>query len=216
MPVLTSSDRLTPRSTLRHRPIDPATKVAEPPRVARASRTHTHKPSAAITVPIDVPVWKHSGKSQMHWRQHLLLLGIGVGMIIAVLLALLGQFLIGWVGTTLDDLHYGRPRTYQVDAVVGQNDSITHPSHFIALNLAGQVEIIEFPGGDATHAKIYLGPHLYGSNADLIPVTLQFIDRRHNHHPDMIVVVHSIGSSLGAASQIVFHNDGTSFRSSYT
>ena len=89
----------------------------------------------------------------------------------------------------MDDLHYGRPRTYQVDAVVGQNDSVARPSHFIALNIKGQIEVIEFPGGDATHAKIYLGPHLYGSSADLVPVTLQFVDSRHDHQPDMVVQV---------------------------
>ena len=171
MPVLTSTDRLTPKSTLRHRPIDPDTKATEPPRIPRASRTQTHKPSAAITIPIDVPVWKHSGKSQGEWRQHLLIVGIGVGMTFAVVLVVLGQVLIGWIGTAVNDLHYGRPRTYQVDAVVGQNDSVAHPSHFVALNLRGQIEVIEFPAGDATHAKIYLGPHLYGSEADLVPVT---------------------------------------------
>jgi hypothetical protein len=203
MPVLTSSDRLAPKSILRHRPIDPAFNIVEPPRVPRASRTQTHKPSAAITVPIDVPVWKHSGKSQGNWRQHLLMIGIGVGMVFAVLLVFLGQFLLGWLGTTMDDLHYGRPRTYQVDAVVGQNDSVAHPSHFIALNLKGQIEVIEFPGGDAAHAKIYLGPHLYGSNADLVPVTLQFIDSRHDRHPDMIVQVQG--------EQMIFRNLQGSF-----
>ena len=198
MPVLTSSDRLAPKSILRHRPIDPAFNVLEPPRVPRASRTQTHKPSAAITVPIDVPVWKHGGKPQVHWRQHVLIVGIGVGMIFAVLLVFVGQFLLGWLGTTMDDLHYGRPRTYQVDAVVGQNDSVAHPSHFLALNFKGQIEVIEFPAGDATHAKIYLGPHLYGSNADLVPVTLQFIDSHHDHHPEMVVQVQG--------EQIVFQN----------
>ena len=203
MPVLTSTDRLTPKSTLRHRPIDPDTKATEPPRIPRASRTQTHKPSAAITIPIDVPVWKHSGKSQGEWRQHLLIVGIGVGMTFAVVLVVLGQVLIGWIGTAVNDLHYGRPRTYQVDAVVGQNDSVAHPSHFVALNLRGQIEVIEFPAGDATHAKIYLGPHLYGSEADLVPVTLQFIDSHHDHHPDMIVLMQG--------EQLVFRNMQGSF-----
>jgi hypothetical protein len=203
MPVLTSSERLAPKSILRHRPIDPAFNIVEPPRVPRASRTQTHKPSTPITTPIDVPVWKYSGKSQVHWRQHLLMIGIGVGMVFAVLLVFLGQFLLGWLGTTMDDLHYGRPRTYQVDAVVGQDDSVAHPSHFIALNFKGQIEVIEFPAGDATHAKIYLGPHLYGSNADLVPVTLQFIDSRHDHHPDMIIQVQG--------EQVIFRNLQGSF-----
>jgi hypothetical protein len=204
MPVLTSSDRLAPKSVLRHRPIGPTMKIVEPPRVPRATRTQTQKPSASITMPIDVPVWKQGGKPQAApWRQHLLIPGIGVGMILAVLLVVLGQLLLGWIGATMDDLHYGLPRTYQADAVVGQNDSVAHPSHFIALNLHGQIEVIEFPAGDAAHAKVYLGPHLYGTNADLVPVTLQFIDSHHDHHPDMIVQVQG--------EQMVFSNTQGSF-----
>src|SRR5215469_16870910 len=85
-------------------------------------------------------------------------------------------------GTNMkDDLHYGRPRTFQIDAVVGQNDSASNPSHFIALNLNGRIEVIEFPGGDASKARIYLGPQLYGSGQDLIPVTLSFVDVNANH-----------------------------------
>src|SRR2546425_1583080 len=43
--------------------------------------------------------------------------------------------------------HYGRPRTFQTDAVVGHNDSAASPSHFIAINLNRHVEVIECPGG---------------------------------------------------------------------
>jgi hypothetical protein len=82
---------------------------------------------------------------------------------------------------------YINPRTSQVDAVVGQGDSTLHPSHFIALNLHGQIEIIDLPAGDASHAKIYLGPHLYGPDAALVPVTLQFVESQHPHQPDMVV-----------------------------
>jgi hypothetical protein len=60
-----------------------------------------------------------------------------------------------------------------MDAFVGHEQGRT-PSHFIALNVQGQMEIIELPGGDATHAKIYLGPRIYGPGADLVPVTLRF------------------------------------------
>ncbi len=190
MPVLSS---LAPKSTLRHRPIGAQTKREEPPRVPRASRTHTQKPTPATTAPGDIPAWK-----PVRRRQRLLLVGIGIGMILAVGLVLLGQLLIGWVGTTWDDLHYGYPRTYQTDAVVGHGDSAAHPSHFLALNLAGRIEVIELPGGDASHAKIYLGPHLYGSHADLVPVTLRFVDTRHDHHPDMLV--------LFQGTQLVFRN----------
>jgi hypothetical protein len=63
--------------------------------------------------------------------------------------------------------------------------------------------VIEFPAGDAAHSRIYLGPHLYGSNADLVPVTLQFTDSHHDHHPDMIVLVQG--------EQMVFSNVQGSF-----
>src|SRR5713226_6707899 len=95
--------------------------------------------------------------------------------------------LSNWVSTTLDDLHYGRPRTFQIDAYVGHNEAPGMPSHFVAFNLHGRIEIIELPGGDASHARIYIGPQLYGSDADLIPVTLSFIDVNGDHKPDMII-----------------------------
>ena len=67
-----------------------------------------------------------------------------------------GTVLVTWGSTQLDDWHYGRPRTFQVDARVGHDDAVT-PSHFIAMNLNRHVIIIEFPGGDPTRAKDYLG-----------------------------------------------------------
>jgi hypothetical protein len=201
MPTLTSEDQLIPHSTLRHRPIESDVKLTESPRIPRASRTQTQLPKANTTTP--VLVGKSAKAQSFSWRQRLLLVGVGIGMIFAVLLVLVGQLLVGWIGISLDDLHYGRPRTYQVDAVVGQNDSLAHPSHFIALNLNGQIEVVEFPGGDATHARIYLGPHLYGAHASLVPVTLQFVDRRHDHHPDMVVAFQG--------EQITFRNAGGSF-----
>jgi hypothetical protein len=209
MPVLTSSDQLAPKSVLRHRPIGTHGTLAEPPRVPRASRTQTHRPApTSTTTPVHVPVEKSVRALPVSWRQRLLVVGVGIGMILAVLLVFVGQLLIGWMGTGLDDLHYGRPRTFQADAVVGQNDSPAHPSHFIALNFNGQIEVIDFPGGDATHARVYLGPHLYGANASLVPVTLQFIDTRHDHHPDMIVLVQG--------EHLIFHNGGGAFHSPAT
>jgi len=109
----------------------------------------------------------------------------------------------GWVNTTLDDLHYGRPRTFQIDAFVGHNESAGIPSHFVALNLHGRLEVIELPGGDPTRAGIYLGPQLYGPNADLVPVTLSFKDVNGDHRLDLIL--HFQGT------QVVFLNTGTGF-----
>lgn len=129
---------------------------------------------------------------------------LGIGMLSTVSLLAVVILLSNWVSTTLDDIHYGRPRTFQVDAYVGHNESAGMASHFIALNLHGRVEIIELPGGDATHARIYLGPQLYGTDADLVPVTLSFMDVNGDHRPDMII--HFQGT------QMVFINDQGGFR----
>jgi hypothetical protein len=203
MPVLTSSDRLTTKSTLRHRPIGPGAPLEEPPRIPRASRTQTQKPSMSITAPASIPVSIQREKLHTQWRHHWLLIGIGVGMVLAITFVFVGQLLVGWISTSWDDLQYGSPRTYQVDAIVGQEDNAAHPSHFIALNLAGQIEVIDFPAGDAAHAKVYLGPHLYGQSANLVPVTLRFIDSRHDHQPDMVVVFQG--------EEMIFRNSGGTF-----
>jgi hypothetical protein len=104
------------------------------------------------------------------------LLFVGVGLLAFVLLwAGVTQALI-WGTTVLNGLRYGYPRTFQVDAVVGHQDSAGTPSHFLALNLRGQIEVIEWPGGSAAHARVYLGPQLLGPGGDLEPVTLRFVD----------------------------------------
>jgi hypothetical protein len=87
---------------------------------------------------------------------------------------------------------------------VGQNDSPSNPSHFIALNLNGRIEVIDFPGGDVSKARIYTGPQLYGAGQDLIPVTLSFADVNGNHHPDMIIRFQD--------TRIVYVNDQGGFR----
>jgi len=236
MPVLETTDKITPRSALRHRPIadDGAKKESNPvvdnptaPIVKRASRLRQPDTSD------EVAEWKRADDSDTQGsgtstaksagrasttskadpktiarRRQLLqihpLLYLGVGML--AMLALLAAFILvtNWVTTMLDDIHYGYPRTFQIDAFVGHNESAGMPSHFIALNLHGRIEIIELPGGDATHARIYLGPQLYGINADSVPVTLSFIDVNGDNRPDMII--HFQGT------QVVFINDQGGFR----
>ncbi len=78
------------------------------------------------------------------------------------------------------------------------------PSHFLTVNLHGRIEIIELPGGDASHARIYIGPQLYGADADLIPVTLSFIDVNSDHKPDMMINFQG--------TRVVFINDQGGFR----
>ena len=127
---------------------------------------------------------------------------------LALLVMILGWVALtafaNWWQVTQDDWHYGRPRTYQTDAVVGHNDSPTNRSHFIALNLNRRIEIVEFPGGDASKARIYMGPLLIGQGQDLTPVTLEFRDVNGDGKPDMIVNVQD--------GHLVFLNENGAFR----
>jgi len=239
MPILETTDKIAPRSALRHRPAagapestdqnTPATSAAAP-LVKRASRFRQpetgdevtewkrgenddlkNKGAASLTtrrIPIASTVLPKTPLPakpviKKPARIHPLLY-LGVGMLAMLALIAILSMVTNWFATTLDDLRYGRPRTFQIDAYVGHNESPGMPSHFLAINLHGRIEIIELPGGDASHARIYIGPQLYGSDADLIPVTLSFIDVNGDHKPDMIINFQG--------TQVVFINDQGGFR----
>ena len=129
-----------------------------------------------------------------------------VGLLLCVMV--LGYLLFGavstWWQSTVDGWQYGYPRTSQTDAVVGHDDSPANPSHFIAINLHSHIEVIEFPGGDVTHARVYVISTLIGSGQDLVPVTLSFKDVTGNGKLDMIV---SVGGTI-----VVFINENGQFR----
>jgi hypothetical protein len=217
MPVLESTDRAMPRSALRHRPIENDAnqqgKTSITPVVQRASRLRTPEteedeqaaPGSSSTGPRPKTpgLIRTRGRRRGMLRAHPLLL-LGLGMILMLVLWTGLSLAVSWWNTTWDDLHYGRPRTFQIDMVVGQNDSSNNPSHFIALNLNGRIEVIEFPGGDASKARIYIGPQLYGSGQELIPVILSFVDINGNHRPDMIIRFQG--------TRIVYVNDQGGFR----
>jgi hypothetical protein len=162
-----------------------------PPLTSRRSQVQTQAPEPSIP---------RSGTRSFHP-----LFFVGLAMLV---------MLVGWIGLSSvlhwwqikqDDLRYGRPRTYQCDAVVGHHhDSAEQPSHFIALNLNGHVLVIELPAGDASKAEIYSGPVLLGEGETLTPVTLSFADVTGDGKLDLLV---HLGSS-----RIVFVNDGNRFR----
>jgi hypothetical protein len=137
-------------------------------------------------------------------KRRLPLLGIFLGMVVAAVLAIGLSSLGSWWQTHQNDMQYGRPRTFQFDAVVGHNDSPGNPTHFIIINLNRHVEIIEFPGGDGTHAHIYPGPTLFGNGQDLTPVTAETRDVNGDGKPDLILRIQD--------QRVVFINDGTIFR----
>ncbi|TMC22907.1 MAG: hypothetical protein E6J34_04575 [Chloroflexi bacterium] len=144
------------------------------------------------------------GSREMRSLQVHPLLYLSLGMFAMLLLWMGLSTALGWFHIVMDDIHYGRPRTYQVDAWVGHNEQSGNKSHFVAINLSGHIEIIEIPGGDATHARIYIGPQLYGPDSDLVPATLSFLDVNGDHLPDMVISFQE--------SRTVFLNDQGGFR----
>jgi len=136
---------------------------------------------------------------RLHWSFIL-----GVGMILMLALWVLGSYALSWWQNHQLDSTYGMPRTYQTDQVVGHSDSTDHPTHFIAINLNAHITIIEIPGGNNAHARIYSGPTLYSDNGDQTPVTLEFYDVNGDGKVDMIVHV--------GDQKIVYLNDGTQFK----
>lgn len=140
-------------------------------------------------------------RQHRHWHP-LTLAGI------VLLLLVTGWWLLiqvaSWWQVTQNDWHYGRPRTFQTDEVVGHHDSPAQPSHFIVLNLHGHILIYELPGGDAARTQIYLGPVLLGQGQDLTPVTLKFQDVNGDGKVDMLLLI--------ADSSLIYINTGSAFK----
>lgn len=222
MPVL-DPERVSTRSALRYRPLR-VTDQAEPgPAITRRSRVRADSSAPATNaIPDDLeveeeetpprrrsaipaPIQKAAPVPLTRARRRLHpMFFVGIGLMVFVLLWVgITQAFI-WGNNVVNGLRYGYPRTFQVDAVVGHQDSASAPSHFLAINLRGQIEVVEWPGGDATHARVYLGPQLFGLSSDLEPVMLRFVDLNSDHLPDMVITVEN--------SQIVLINAQGIFR----
>lgn len=227
MPGVDTISRRYPRSTLRYRPSDKRESGEQQAPILRASRSraqqiHATRTTEAPPIAVDnedldesrpvTPVRGAPGKGnrsgrpapeQQNRRRHPLFL-LGIGMLLALALWVLGMQVVAWGESALDMLRYGYPRTFQIDAVVGHQDSARSPSHFLAINLHGHIEVVEWPGGDASHARIYVGPQLFSPGSDQQPVTLRFADVDGDGKPDMLIEVQG--------SQIVWINDTGTFR----
>jgi hypothetical protein len=187
MPTDTTSGM--PRSAVRHRPVMPDVQTPiQTPRASRARQIPEPQTADAVSAKARTP-------RRLSWLVYLVL-----GMLCACLLLWVGQMLLSWANTVYDDIHYGRPRTTQVDHFVGHEVGNT-PSHFIATNINGQIYIVEIPGGQANNSHLLLGPHLVGEGSDLSPVFLSFVGDP--QHPDLLVTTDGI--------QVHFHNTGSAY-----
>jgi hypothetical protein len=121
-------------------------------------------------------------------------------MLATMVLLWLGQIVWNWGSTVSNDIRYGRPRTTNIDHSVGHEVG-NIPTHFTALNLGGQIYVIEIPGGHPNDTRLLVGPRLIGAGSDLAPVTLSFVGDPHT--PDLIIEASGV--------LMRFHNTGSSY-----
>ncbi len=140
-------------------------------------------------------------KRRWHW-----LTWVGIVFLIATLGALAFTALSAWWQGVQDNWQYGTPRTFQTDAVVGHGDSAAHPSHFIAMNLDGEIVVVEFPGGDVSKARSYSITTLPGGDS-YPPVSVAFKDTTGDGRLDLVVQIGDPGSVV----QVVLLNNGSQF-----
>jgi hypothetical protein len=114
------------------------------------------------------------------------------------------SLLLGKVSVLVDDLRYGRPRTTQIDAFVGHEETAGLPTHLMAINLNRQVMVIELPGGEAAKARTLSGPYLFGANEELTPLHLHLQDLDGDGKLDLLLDIRQ--------EQLVYLNRDGAFR----
>ena len=188
-------DTRPPRSAMRYQHTLPhqyrgQTVLPTPPEHLRRQRLTGNAPGQQPRPP---------QRRNKHWSVYLV-----TGMVTMTVLVI-GLYNVGsWWQGVQDRWTYGYPRTYQTDAVVGHNhDSPSHPSHFLAVNLKGHLEVFELPAGDPTKVRVFLGPTIVGNGADQVVVTISFVDLDHDGTPDMVIHY--------GDSEEVFSNKGGTF-----
>lgn len=190
-PVPSTRHTIPPRRTATQKRI-PAPRVSSP--------SHVYLDEEQVPYPAARGFLRKRDSSgrRPHW-----LVFVGLTMLVMILGWLTLSALGSWWQITQDDWHYGRPRTFQIDEVVGHRDSQQNPSHFIAMNLNRHIIVIEIPGGDPSKSVVFNGPTLSGPGQDLAPVTLSFADVNHDGKKDMIITVQG--------NQFIFLNENATF-----
>ncbi|GAC1623936.1 MAG: hypothetical protein NVS4B7_14930 [Ktedonobacteraceae bacterium] len=205
VPTRQPSNRLAPVK----QPAQQSAAMRQPTQQSAALRQPT-QPSVPTKRPSQYIAAKRlEPQRQFHW-----LVPTGITMMITIACYLL--LYVVWTGGRgiYNDLSYGTTtRTSHLEAVVGDHDSATSPTHFAAMNLHGNIDVIEFPGGDVTHAKVFPGPHLLWSNADKAVVTLEVKDVNGDNKPDILVHVQGDTDLLfrQTTANFVLHNTGSGF-----
>jgi hypothetical protein len=194
-----------PSSARRYKPSTPARPDTGEPstqnRIFIQQRSSRHKATQISGIVSNAVTPRRTEQQE---QRRFPLVSVLVGMVLAVVLIMSIMALTSWWRIYQDDLRYGRPRTMHIEAVVGHGDSRNNPTHFILLNLHRRVQIIEMPGGDPAHTRIFAGPVLFGDGQDLTPVTGEVRDVNGDHLPDLVVHIEN--------QQMILLNDGKTFK----
>lgn len=129
---------------------------------------------------------------------------VGIGMSVLALVLILVNVVVPWIVDRENDLIYGSPRVYHTAAVVGHDDAPNHPTLFVAMNLQGEVGVIEVPGGDYRKARELTGPHLFGADQAKVPVRVHVGDVNKDGKLDLVVTIRD--------EEVLYINTGPSFQ----
>jgi hypothetical protein len=125
-----------------------------------------------------------------------------------LLLLVLGYLLltpvVTWGQRRLDDLRYSFPRTTQLDGFIGHGEESGDPTHLMALNLRGQISILEFPGGDPAQSRALAGPYLVGADGPYVVPYLSLADVNGDGQADLLLQVRE--------EVVVYINENGTFR----
>ncbi|HET8841351.1 MAG TPA: hypothetical protein VFN35_07775 [Ktedonobacteraceae bacterium] len=194
MPVIETERATMPRSALRYRPTK--TDQARPGQTIPRRRTlstasvlpDVQEDDGDSLAPVSCPKRVASPRRVGRKRHSLFWLSVGVLLLLALWVGL--TQLVSWATTKMNDIRYGYPRVFQLDAVLGHQDSAARPTHLLALNLNGEVLLEEFPGGDLPKARSYILASLVGSGSDLLP------HQDRPGQPDLVVEIGDVVSLM--------------------
>lgn len=137
-------------------------------------------------------------------RQFYPLLIAVVYVLALVALVVLLQHALVWGQRRMDDLRYGFPRTVHLNAVTGPLDDQATPSHFVALNLNGQVSVLVVPNGDTSQVQTLAGPYLVGRDGAYEVPRLTLEDVNGDAWRDLLVTLRG--------EVIIYINENGSYR----
>jgi len=117
------------------------------------------------------------------------------GVVTFAALYMLTDTMVAWAEPRLSSIsqleHYMETPTYHLRADVGHGTSPGMLSHLTAMNMDGQIIVVDFPGGDAERMRVLQGPYLFGSEGSSTPVSLRLEDMNGDTHSDLIVQVNN-------------------------